>query len=266
MPKSMGSATRAPIASASVYAQYRLGDSARTRYSVSTTANEAVSAALRVAKAVFRAMLSLVTLSSGAGGWPAAGSFALVSSTPATWIESSAMRRAAHSRPARCGRSSFREQAGPSGRHRLAHARRGAVHRGVDRLDPRADHSAWHLLISENGPEGSELGRRLRQYVADERIEYSPTGADLGAATNHTRLIQHGSAPYVAILHDDDRWDPEFLERRVQFLEATPTVASSSRRTARWTTGRARPGAPSKCSSKGSTHRRSSCRCSCATT
>ena len=83
-------------------------------------------------------------------------------------------------------------------------------------------HSAWHLLISENGPEGSELGERIRPYLADERIEYSPTGRDLGAAKNHTRLIQYGSAPYVAILHDDDRWDPEFLERRVEFLESHP--------------------------------------------
>jgi hypothetical protein len=83
-------------------------------------------------------------------------------------------------------------------------------------------HSAWHLLISENGPEGSELGKRIRPYLADERIEYSPTGSALGAAKNHTRLIQHGSAPYIAILHDDDRWDPEFLERRVEFLESHP--------------------------------------------
>jgi glycosyltransferase involved in cell wall biosynthesis len=83
-------------------------------------------------------------------------------------------------------------------------------------------HSAWHLLISENGPEGSELGERIRPYLADERIEYSPTGSALGAAKNHTRVIQYGSAPYVAILHDDDRWDPEFLERRVEFLESHP--------------------------------------------
>jgi hypothetical protein len=83
-------------------------------------------------------------------------------------------------------------------------------------------HSAWHLLISENGPEGNKLGERIRPYLVDERIEYSPTGSALGAAKNHTRLIQYGSAPYVAILHDDDRWDPEFLARRVEFLESHP--------------------------------------------
>lgn len=77
----------------------------------------------------------------------------------------------------------------------------------------------WTLLISENGPGGGELEDRLAPYLGDERIRYSATGSDLGAAQNHTRLLRAGDAPYVAILHDDDRWDPEFLERRVDFLE-----------------------------------------------
>jgi glycosyltransferase involved in cell wall biosynthesis len=80
----------------------------------------------------------------------------------------------------------------------------------------------WQLLVSENGPDGSELHERLAPYLADERVRYSATGGDLGAAQNHTRLLRAGDAPYVAILHDDDRWDPGFLERRVAFLERHP--------------------------------------------
>jgi glycosyltransferase involved in cell wall biosynthesis len=78
----------------------------------------------------------------------------------------------------------------------------------------------WSMLISENGPEGGELEDRIRRYLSDPRIHYSATGGDLGAAQNHTRLIQAGSAPYVGIIHDDDRWHPEFLARRFEFLEA----------------------------------------------
>jgi hypothetical protein len=48
-------------------------------------------------------------------------------------------------------------------------------------------HSAWHLLISENGPEGSELGERIRPYLADERIKYSPTGSALRPAQGSAR-------------------------------------------------------------------------------
>jgi glycosyltransferase involved in cell wall biosynthesis len=80
----------------------------------------------------------------------------------------------------------------------------------------------WSLLISENGPGGGELEDRIRPYLSDPRMHYSATGGDLGAAQNHTRLIQAGSAPYVGILHDDDRWHPEFLARRVAFLDANP--------------------------------------------
>jgi glycosyltransferase involved in cell wall biosynthesis len=78
----------------------------------------------------------------------------------------------------------------------------------------------WSLFVSENGP--GQLEGRLRPYLGDQRIRFSPTGEDLGAARNHTRLIEAGDAPYVAILHDDDRWHPEWLERRVDFLEQHP--------------------------------------------
>src|SRR5215210_4579156 len=74
----------------------------------------------------------------------------------------------------------------------------------------------WTLLISENGLGGGELEERLRPYLSDPRIRYSATSEDIGAAGNHTRLIQAGSAPYVGFVHDDDRWHPEFLKRRLE--------------------------------------------------
>ena len=55
----------------------------------------------------------------------------------------------------------------------------------------------WTLRISENGPGGGELEDRLAPYLGDERIRYSATGHDLGAAQNHTRLLRAGDAPYV---------------------------------------------------------------------
>jgi len=82
--------------------------------------------------------------------------------------------------------------------------------------------SDWRLLVSENGPGGDETERAVAPYLADPRISYAATGADVGGAENWTRVIQHGDAPYVALLHDDDLWDPTFLERRVSFMEAHP--------------------------------------------
>jgi glycosyltransferase involved in cell wall biosynthesis len=81
---------------------------------------------------------------------------------------------------------------------------------------------SWTLLISENGAPGGKLADQLSPYLSDPRIRYRSTGADLSAATNHTQLITDGTARYVGVLHDDDRWHPHFLERRVAFMEAHP--------------------------------------------
>lgn len=83
----------------------------------------------------------------------------------------------------------------------------------------------WRLVISEDGLGDPEVRAALEPYLADSRVTHVVTGAPVGAAANMTRLIASGSAPYVAILHDDDRWEPEFLERRVEFLEASPECA-----------------------------------------
>jgi glycosyltransferase involved in cell wall biosynthesis len=82
--------------------------------------------------------------------------------------------------------------------------------------------TGWRLVVSENGPGGGVTEAAVAPYLADPRISYVVTGADVGGAENWTRLIQGGDAPYVALLHDDDLWDPTFLERRVAFLERHP--------------------------------------------
>lgn len=83
----------------------------------------------------------------------------------------------------------------------------------------------WRLLVSENGPCGGETEEAVGPYLSDPRVNYSCTGTDVGGPENWTRLIRRGDAPYVALLHDDDLWEPGFLERRVTFLEAHPECA-----------------------------------------
>jgi glycosyltransferase involved in cell wall biosynthesis len=82
---------------------------------------------------------------------------------------------------------------------------------------------SWQLTVSENGPGSAEIAAIVEPYLADSRVRYVATGRDLGGAGNSTRLIQTGRAPHVALLHDDDLWEPGFLARRVAFLEANPT-------------------------------------------
>ena len=77
----------------------------------------------------------------------------------------------------------------------------------------------WRLVVSENGPGGGDVEAAVRPYTSDPRIQFSATGENLGAAANWTRVVQAGNAPYFTLIQDDDKWDPDFLARRVAFLE-----------------------------------------------
>jgi glycosyltransferase involved in cell wall biosynthesis len=83
-------------------------------------------------------------------------------------------------------------------------------------------HAGWRLTVSEDGPGSDAIAAAVAPYLSDARVRYVATGRRLGAAAHMTRLIQTGDAPYVGLLHDDDRWAPTFLERRIAFLDAHP--------------------------------------------
>lgn len=80
----------------------------------------------------------------------------------------------------------------------------------------------WRLWISESTPGQPQVRELLEPYLADERIRHLPAEKQLNQAENHTRLVNQARAEAVAILHDDDTWDPGFLERRLRFLQAHP--------------------------------------------
>ena len=80
----------------------------------------------------------------------------------------------------------------------------------------------FRLTIYQNGPGEEETRAIVDRYAGDQRIRYAPAGATLTAAENWTRCVRGSDAPYVAMLHEDDRYEPEYLERRVRFLDAHP--------------------------------------------
>jgi GT2 family glycosyltransferase len=86
-------------------------------------------------------------------------------------------------------------------------------------------HTAWRLVVSENGPGGGAVEAAVRAYTGDPRIRFEATGRNLGPAANWTRLMRGGSAPYFTVLQDDDVWEPGFLAARVSFLERHPSCA-----------------------------------------
>ncbi|MFN8051604.1 MAG: glycosyltransferase family 2 protein [Acidimicrobiales bacterium] len=64
----------------------------------------------------------------------------------------------------------------------------------------------------------------VREYD-DPRIVYRRHPENLGQQGNWLWLIENATTPYVASLHDDDAWTPEFLERTVPVIDADPTIS-----------------------------------------
>jgi glycosyltransferase involved in cell wall biosynthesis len=78
------------------------------------------------------------------------------------------------------------------------------------------------VTVTENGPGDPGVAEVVRRFAGDTRLRHVVHGVDIGQAANFTAAAE-GTAPYVALLHDDDTWEPEFLERRLAFLEAQST-------------------------------------------
>jgi glycosyltransferase involved in cell wall biosynthesis len=82
--------------------------------------------------------------------------------------------------------------------------------------------STWRLTICEDGAGDGEVARTAAAYLGDPRVRFRSTGRPVGAAPTMNMLLRAGGGRFVAMLHDDDAWDPTFLERRVEFLERNP--------------------------------------------
>ena len=80
----------------------------------------------------------------------------------------------------------------------------------------------WRLTISEDAGPTAAVRDSVQPYLVDRRVRYVTPGERLGLARNKSSLATPGQGKYVALLDDDDRWMPEWLERRVEFLERQP--------------------------------------------
>jgi hypothetical protein len=83
------------------------------------------------------------------------------------------------------------------------------------------DFTDFELLI------GDETGaaRPLVTALADPRVDYRHNPTRLGFSGNHMALLDRARGRYLAVLHDDDRWEPTFLSRLVAVLERHPDIA-----------------------------------------
>ncbi|RZS87411.1 glycosyl transferase family 2 [Motilibacter rhizosphaerae] len=82
----------------------------------------------------------------------------------------------------------------------------------------------FELLVSDNA--SSPATRELLESYADPRIRYRTNAeGNVGATRNALNAYQDARAALLTTLHDDDVYEPTFLERLVPPLEADPTLS-----------------------------------------
>lgn len=75
------------------------------------------------------------------------------------------------------------------------------------------------LVLDDSGTD--QIGDALEPFRDDPRLDHR-RAPPMTAMTAMTTLMGDGDGAYFAFLHDDDRWGPDFLRRRIEFLEAHP--------------------------------------------
>lgn len=78
------------------------------------------------------------------------------------------------------------------------------------------------LTIGDNGS-NPETERIVESY-GDPRLRYHRNEVNLGPQGNWLDLARRAETPLVASLHDDDRWEPDFLEALVPQLLVEPDI------------------------------------------
>jgi cellulose synthase/poly-beta-1,6-N-acetylglucosamine synthase-like glycosyltransferase len=72
---------------------------------------------------------------------------------------------------------------------------------------------------------GSDVNREIAERFGDPRIVYHRNETNLGMAANHIHAFRHlASGEFIAILNDDDEWEPQFLGKLVPHLADNPDV------------------------------------------
>lgn len=73
------------------------------------------------------------------------------------------------------------------------------------------------ILVRDNA--SAEETRRVVEGFSDPRIKYQRHAVNVGPTRNVIEACRLAAGTYVASLHDDDLWEPDFLEKLVPPLE-----------------------------------------------
>ena len=78
----------------------------------------------------------------------------------------------------------------------------------------------YEVVIADDSGTGAARAASLRSN--NPRVRYNANPASLGVALSLRAALAEARGKYIAVLNDDDVWEPEFLARLVRPLEADP--------------------------------------------
>lgn len=83
--------------------------------------------------------------------------------------------------------------------------------------------SDWVCEVRNDAPDDSSPAAIIRE-AADPRLHYLQHKTNLGGVRLFNEVFSEQAEPFVALLEDDNWWEPQFLERMVAVLEQNPKV------------------------------------------
>lgn len=82
----------------------------------------------------------------------------------------------------------------------------------------------WELVVVDDC--GPEPAADLVADLGDERVSYVRNEHNLGLAANWNQCVRRATAPWVTVLHGDDRLLPQYAERVLATAEPRPELAA----------------------------------------
>ena len=84
------------------------------------------------------------------------------------------------------------------------------------------DRTDWELVIADNA--SNDGTQAWAATLNDPRIRYERHNVNVGSCHNWNRCVELARGEYIAICHDDDRYEPTFLRRTCDVLDRHPTA------------------------------------------